>query len=97
MKANDIDILSGYKKENEHLASYSRKLERCVMDLDMRWYEISTLPESAIEVLVCNVNQGGVKQLVSWDNVHKYWVSKGEPDLHFQWTHWMPVPRAPRK
>lgn len=61
----------------------------------MKWKPIETIPKDGQEVLVCNVRQGGVKQLVRWNKLYKYWQIKTLEDLYFQWTHWMPIPLAP--
>lgn len=61
----------------------------------MKWQPIKTAPKNGSEILVCNVNQGGVRQLVSWNQVYHYWQCKGEVDLHFQWTHWISIPPSP--
>lgn len=61
----------------------------------MNWQNIETAPKDGKEILVCNIRQGSITQLVRWDKIHGYWVSKGKPDLHFQWTHWTPIFNKP--
>jgi DNA-directed RNA polymerase subunit RPC12/RpoP len=60
----------------------------------MKWREINLdqLPKDGTEFLVRNNRQGGVKSLIYWDKIHKYWKSKGEPVLSLQDTHWMEIP-----
>ncbi len=61
----------------------------------MKWKSIETAPKDGQEILVCNVRQGGVKQLISYNIIHDYWQSKGKPDLPFDWTHWTLIPLTP--
>ncbi len=65
----------------------------------MVWREIEKVPvpKDGQEYLVCNVRQGGIKQLVSWNIVHRYWQIKGLPDVPFQWTHWTPILNLPTR
>ena len=53
------------------------------------------------ELLVCDMNQGGVMTLVRWNTIHGYWESKGKPILSLQDTHWMipelPLPEPPQE
>jgi len=57
------------------------------------WQPIETAPKTGREFLTRNGNQGGVKRLISFDCVHGYWQSKGEPVLFLQDTHWLDIPR----
>ena len=59
------------------------------------WMDIKTAPKNGHEILVCNMNQGGVTGLVSWDKVHNRWKMKGLPILHMQYTHWIEIPQKP--
>ena len=43
------------------------------------WNPIATAPTDGEEFLTCNMNQGGVKRLVSRNTLHGYWQSKGVP------------------
>ncbi len=62
----------------------------------MEWHGIESIPQDGKEYLVCNVRQGSVLQLVSWDRVHKCWKCKGKVETHFQWTHWTPILNKPK-
>lgn len=59
-----------------------------------RWLPIETAPKDGSEFVTCNTNQGGVKELVSWNIFHGFWQSKGA-SIHMQATYWMPLPKAP--
>lgn len=54
--------------------------------------------KDGVEILVIYMRQGGVKELVSWNKIHKYWQSKGEICLGLEnnATHWMPLPKPPK-
>ena len=53
------------------------------------------LPKNRGEILTLNTNQGNVAALLRWDAVHERWLSKGEPVLDPQATHWTVVPAPP--
>jgi len=61
----------------------------------MKWYPIETAPHTKDVILVCDMNQGGVKDLVSWNGVHGFWKSHilSEPVIFFtsKYTHWTPI------
>jgi len=61
------------------------------------WQDISSAPRDGTEILVAYARCGFVKKLVYFDKIHKYWKSKGEPELGLETnaTHWMPLPSAP--
>ena len=60
----------------------------------MEWISIDDLLTPIDEeILVRYGRQGNVKQLVSWDSIHKRWEEKGTPILSPQWTHWMRIPK----
>ncbi len=63
----------------------------------MEWEDILSIPQDGKEYIVCNIKQGSVLGLVSWNLVHKYWQSKGRCLTHFQWTHWTPVLNIPKR
>ncbi len=63
----------------------------------MNWQSISSIPKDNEEYLVCNVNQGRIIQLVSWNTVHNCWKCKGRVLTHFQWTHWTPILNKPKR
>ncbi len=88
--------LIGRVMSTEYVHAASRRLLSGEY-LDMEWHNIDTIPKDQGEVLVCNVNQGSILHLVSWNKVHAYWHIKGEIDLSFQWTHWTPITNTPRK
>ena len=73
-------------KERELAAPQSGKKEG--------WQDIETAPKDGSEFVTCNMRQGGVKALVSWNRLHGYWQSKGD-SIHMQATYWMPLPPAP--
>ncbi len=58
------------------------------------WKPIESAPKDGAEFLARWANQGGVVQIVKWDTVHGYFVSKGEPLLGFasNATQWAPLP-----
>ncbi len=60
------------------------------------WQLIETVKKEAGEILVCNMRQGGVMGLVSWNPIHGYWTIKGVVDIGFQWTHWRYLPSLPK-
>lgn len=62
----------------------------------MKWKTIETAPKDGKEILVCDTRQMGVKQLVNYNRIHKYWQSKGVSDLPFHWTHWTPILNVPK-
>ena len=63
-------------------------------DLLVDWWPIETAPKDGSEFVVCNMNQGGIKNLVSWNTIHGYWQSKGSY-YYRQDTHWFPLPDNP--
>jgi len=54
------------------------------------WRDISEIPKTGEEVLVCFTKQRNVKKLVRWNKIHKYWESKGKIELGLESnaTHW---------
>lgn len=56
--------------------------------------EDQPIPKDGEEYLVKNMNQGGVKSLISWNIIHDHWQEKNTPSWH-QSTHWMPIPELP--
>ncbi len=56
------------------------------------WKPIETIPKTGEELLVCNINQGGVKRLISWSKVHRRWREKGSNLIYLQDTHWTYIP-----
>ena len=60
----------------------------------VRWLPIESAPKDGTEIIVCNMNQGGVKKLIWWNKVHCHWVQKGD-FVHMQDTHWADIPKGP--
>lgn len=58
------------------------------------WQPLKTAPKDGAEFLVRYPLQGNVKQLVRWNRLRGYWVSKGEPQLgiEHQQAEWHPLP-----
>jgi len=64
----------------------------------MTWQPIATAPKDGAEFLTCNMRQGGVKRLVSWNIIHGYWQSKGVGiGAHQIGTHWTAIPELPKE
>ncbi len=67
----------------------------------MVWNEIETLPKDGREHLVCNVNQGGILALISWNRVHGYWQNKEDIECilsaSLQYTHWTYITNIPKR
>ena len=55
------------------------------------WQDIKTAPKDGSEFLTCNLNQGKVLELVSWNRLYGYWQSKGKA-ISMQATHWLMIP-----
>jgi hypothetical protein len=77
------------------LQSENAELKRQLEGARKGWQPIETAPKDGCEFVACNMNQGGVMQLVSWNGLHRFWQSKGEP-VFMQATHWMPLPPPPQ-
>lgn len=62
------------------------------------WQPIETVPKDGSEFVANFGRQGGVRLLVYFNTIHKYWSSKGEwvPGFESNATHWMPLPAAPK-
>lgn len=62
------------------------------------WQPIETAPKDGKEILVIYCRQMNCMQLVSFNKTHKYWQSKGRPELGLEnnATHWMPLPEPPK-
>jgi hypothetical protein len=79
--------------------AYNRAIEdyEAFLAQDSKWISVEDrLPEkTSNEFLGINMNQGGVKELINWNKVHKYWQSKRNPIFSLQITHWMPLPNLP--
>ena len=56
------------------------------------WETIETAPKTGEEFLVRYNNQGGVKELVSWNKIHGHWQTKGVAIVSLQATHWLKIP-----
>lgn len=57
------------------------------------WQSMDTAPTDGREFLIRYPLQGNVKQLACWNNIHKYWQSKGEPITPMQQKcEWYPLP-----
>jgi hypothetical protein len=54
------------------------ELERDIRNIKTVWMPINSIPHDGKEILVCNTNQGNVKQLVRYDKIHNRWLCKGE-------------------
>ena len=65
----------------------------------IEWQPIVTAPKDGSEFVACYGRQGNVKQLVSWNTIHKFWQSKGEwvPGFENNVTSWMPLPNPPQE
>jgi hypothetical protein len=68
-----------------------------LMEDTMKWESMETAPRDGREILTCNTNIGGFIRLISWNTIHKYWQSKGEPILSLHDTHWTPILNVPKK
>lgn len=57
------------------------------------WHPIETAPKTGEVIITANARQGGVKSLIFWDRVHKYWNENGQVVLpwHLQATHWCKI------
>lgn len=53
------------------------------------------LPRDGKEFVGLHGRQMNVKQLISWNTLHKYWQSKGEVITVIGVTHWMAFPDPP--
>lgn len=62
------------------------------------WMPIETAPKDGTEFIAAYARQGFVKELVRWNTVHKFWISKGEwlPGFEANATHWIPIPEDPK-
>ena len=61
-----------------------------------QWQDIATAPKDGTEFLACWPQQGHVVQLISWNRIHGYWQSKGQPKVSMHAKLWMPI-RDPRQ
>jgi hypothetical protein len=86
--------------QDEEVVSYCSDERPCIAcytdtgpceDAPKGWQPIDTAPKDGSEFVACNTDQGGVKELVSWNTIHGFWQSKGE-SIHMQHTHWLPLP-----
>jgi hypothetical protein len=58
----------------------------------MGWQDIATAPKDGTEIIVIFPKCGNVAQLVYYNTIHKYWTSKGKPELGLEhqgclWQH----------
>jgi hypothetical protein len=85
----DRSLLQGYNQAHDEWEAYLAQ--------ESKWISVDDrLPEkTSNEFLGINMNQGGVKELINWNKVHKYWQSKRNPIFSLQITHWMPLPNLP--
>ena len=60
----------------------------------MKWKTIETAPKDGTEFVAAYERQGFVKELVRWNTVHGFWMSKGEwlPGFEANATHWLELP-----
>lgn len=77
----------GYEKICDQLMAELAKFE---------WRPIETAPKDGREFITCNMNQGGVKELVYYDKIHSAWKSKGLP-IYMQSTHWCDIMENPKQ
>ena len=61
------------------------------------WKPIKTAPKDGTEILVCNNDQGGMMRIIYYYQTEEQWRWEGFPIAYLHDTHWMPLPKRPRK
>jgi len=59
------------------------------------WQPIETAPKDGSSFLSLNRNQGNLMAATWWSPVRNYFCATGGQQL-YQFTHWMPLPAAPK-
>ena len=80
---------------------YNRTVQQTLLGMKekdiMEWEQIKTAPKDGREILVCNMNQGGVMRLIYWYRTENQWREKGNVIVCLQDTHWTLLPKTPNQ